>query len=128
MSLTPFYDEDGIQIFCGDCREILPQIEKVDHVITDPPYEVDAHTKGRRVKRNDGKAPEDRWAYIDRSGTPRYETLPFPPMSDELRAFSAVEFARLAGRWTLVFCQAEAAHQWESSLLRSGLNRRRWCV
>ncbi len=33
MSLTPYYDEDGIQIFLGDCREILPQIEKVDHVI-----------------------------------------------------------------------------------------------
>lgn len=36
--LTPYYDEGGIQIFHGDCREILPQLEPVDLVLTDPPY------------------------------------------------------------------------------------------
>lgn len=39
MSLpTPYYDEDGITIFHGDCREILPHLPKVDLVLTDPPY------------------------------------------------------------------------------------------
>ena len=39
MSLPkPFYDEDGITIFHGDCREILPLLPKVDLVLTDPPY------------------------------------------------------------------------------------------
>jgi len=27
-----------IVIYCGDCREILPQLPKVDLVLTDPPY------------------------------------------------------------------------------------------
>jgi DNA modification methylase len=35
---TPYYDEDGITIYCGDCREILPHLPKVDLVLTDPPY------------------------------------------------------------------------------------------
>lgn len=31
---------DGIEIYCGDCREILPTLGKVDAVVTDPPYGV----------------------------------------------------------------------------------------
>jgi len=36
----PYYDKDGITIYHGDCREILPQLPKVDLVLTDPPYGV----------------------------------------------------------------------------------------
>ncbi len=39
MSLpTPYYDKDGITIYNSDCRDILPQLDKVDLVLTDPPY------------------------------------------------------------------------------------------
>jgi len=38
--ITPYYDDgEGIQIYLGDCRTILPQLDvKVDLVLTDPPY------------------------------------------------------------------------------------------
>jgi len=36
--VNPYYDKDGITLYHGDCREILPQIEPVDVIITDPPY------------------------------------------------------------------------------------------
>lgn len=36
--LVPYYEYGGISIYCGDCREILPLLPKVDAVITDPPY------------------------------------------------------------------------------------------
>ena len=39
MSLPkPYYEEPGITIYHGDCREILPHLPKVDLVLTDPPY------------------------------------------------------------------------------------------
>ena len=39
MSLPePYYSRDGITIFCGDCRSILPHLDPVDLVLTDPPY------------------------------------------------------------------------------------------
>lgn len=43
MSLPKPYYEDtraGITIYNGDCREILPSLEKADLVLTDPPYGV----------------------------------------------------------------------------------------
>lgn len=46
--MKPYYDFDGIQIFLGDCREILPTL-KADAVITDPPYGVDAADWDGRV-------------------------------------------------------------------------------
>lgn len=36
--MTPYYDEGGITIYHGECREILPELDSVDLVVTDPPY------------------------------------------------------------------------------------------
>ena len=36
--IKPYYEENGIVIYHGDCRDILPDIEPVDLVLTDPPY------------------------------------------------------------------------------------------
>jgi len=35
---APYYEHAGIQIFHGDCREILPGLEPVDLLCVDPPY------------------------------------------------------------------------------------------
>ena len=37
--MTPYYEQDGIVIYHGDCREVLPSLS-VDVVIGDPPYGV----------------------------------------------------------------------------------------
>lgn len=39
---TPYYQEEGITIYHGDCRDILPHLEPVDLVLTDPPYNFEA--------------------------------------------------------------------------------------
>lgn len=36
--MKPYYSENGIEIYHGDCREILPSLPKVDLVVTSPPY------------------------------------------------------------------------------------------
>lgn len=38
--MNPYYDEDGIKIFLGDCRDIVPTLEagSIDLLLTDPPY------------------------------------------------------------------------------------------
>src|SRR5574343_1133023 len=36
---------EGVTLYLGDCREILPTLGKVDAVVTDPPYGIDLKTK-----------------------------------------------------------------------------------
>lgn len=38
MSVEPFYDDGQIALYCGDCRDVLPELGVVDVVVTDPPY------------------------------------------------------------------------------------------
>lgn len=40
--MKPYYEESGIKIYHGDCREILPQLGRFDLLLTDPPYGIDA--------------------------------------------------------------------------------------
>lgn len=48
--IKPYYDDgQGIQIFHGDCREILPHLPKVDLVLTDPPYGI-AHPTNYKAR------------------------------------------------------------------------------
>jgi len=35
---NPYYQDDAVVIYHADCREILPELPKVDLVLTDPPY------------------------------------------------------------------------------------------
>lgn len=49
MSIQPYYERDGIVIYHGDCRDILPQLEPVDLVLTDPPYGSATHEGARSV-------------------------------------------------------------------------------
>ena len=35
-----FYEEPGIQLYCGDCREVLPLLEPIDVTLTDPPWKM----------------------------------------------------------------------------------------
>ena len=39
----PYYQDEWVTIYHGDCRFILPDLPKVDLVLTDPPYP-DYHT------------------------------------------------------------------------------------
>ena len=36
--IKPFHQEEAGIIYCGDCRDILPHLPKVDLAITSPPY------------------------------------------------------------------------------------------
>lgn len=35
---TPYYQDDHVTLYHGDCREILPSLDRPDLILTDPPY------------------------------------------------------------------------------------------
>lgn len=95
-------------LYLGDCRDILSELEMVDHVITDPPYEEEAHKKGRRLlgkQRNGNRTVE-------------YAELDFDPISMNLRK-EFCEKIKVSG-WILAFCQAEAIATYRENLINAG--------
>ena len=38
--MTPYYQDDHVTLYHGDCRDVLPTLAPVDLVVTDPPYGV----------------------------------------------------------------------------------------
>lgn len=65
--MKPYYDCDGITIYHGDCREVLPTLPKFDLLLTDPPYGIGIAAnpvRQRHAKSDwDNQRPED--AVID---------------------------------------------------------------
>lgn len=53
--MTPFYQDDAVTIYHGDCREVLPTLTPVDLILTDPPYGIGAD-KNLRANKRHGKA------------------------------------------------------------------------
>ncbi len=55
--MSPYYNHGGIVIYHGDCREILPTLQAVDLVLTDPPYGIGADEgQMARAGKQDGNA------------------------------------------------------------------------
>jgi site-specific DNA-methyltransferase (adenine-specific) len=46
-NIKPYYSHAGITIYCGDCREILPQLGKVGMILTDPPFSEYTHSNAK---------------------------------------------------------------------------------
>lgn len=97
----------------GECIGVMRAMPErsVTHVITDPPYEVEAHTKARRAlvdstqrrgSRNTGK--------VRRIDQPL--VISFDRITPDERFQASMQFGRLSSRWTIAFCQIEAIGLW----------------
>ncbi|MFN9290400.1 MAG: hypothetical protein ACK6EB_20220, partial [Planctomyces sp.] len=38
--MTPYFEQDGVTLYHGDCKEILQGLGQFDLLLTDPPYGV----------------------------------------------------------------------------------------
>jgi len=50
--MTPYYEDDAVTIFNADCRDVLPDLEISDLLLTDPPYGI-----GEAAGRNKSRGP-----------------------------------------------------------------------
>lgn len=64
--VKPYYKKDGITIYHGDCRKILPELKHVDLVLTDPPYGLEtAKNKRANIQGGNAIAPSRDYGYAD---------------------------------------------------------------
>lgn len=113
--MTPFYADDYVTLFHAKAEDVLSTLDRVDHVITDPPYSEHVHSKSRR-----GQSLPDAWQFP--ACISRARELGFDSMTPETMLFCAGEFARLARRWVLVFSDVELTGDWHQTLESMGLD------
>jgi site-specific DNA-methyltransferase (adenine-specific) len=96
------------RLHMGDCLEFMQTLPdgSVDAVITDPPYEEQAHTPMCRTHASIRNHTND--------------ALNFAPISDKIRETIAYQCARLSLGWALAFCQVEATRLWQDAMTRAG--------
>ena len=111
------------ELHLGDCIEGMRAMadKSVDHVICDPPYEKEAHAQGRRLSRSWQEQKADVHHIVEHQITYR-------PITDAERVACAEQYARLAKRWIIVFCQSEAAILWRDALVEAGALYKRFGV
>ena len=94
------------EIWHGDCRDIIPALDDVDHIITDPPYDIEAHTPNRRAKH--GKLQHD-------------QDLDFDPLDPSFRLWICQQAAAMTRGWFIAFCQFESGGAWRDDIELSGI-------
>ena len=102
---------DDVALYLGDCREILPGLPRVDAVVTDPPFEKEAHTPIRRTQKS------------IRSG--ESDALNFDAITEDMRAFLPEWAGNNCDGWLLAFCQVEAVAAWRDAMEAADLKYKR---
>lgn len=116
--MKPYYEDDAVTLYLGRCEDVLPTLEPVDHIITDPPYSEHVHGNARSSRMQSANDRGGKYGADVR----RNVDLGFDHLTPELRTFAAAEFSRLARRWVLVFSDIESDHLWRGDLTAGGLD------
>lgn len=82
------------RLILGDCRDILPTLEPVDAVVTDPPYGIN-ESAGKAKTRTTGFSPRVKGTYQRDYGNDDWDAAPIPA--------DLMALVRAAGRWNIIF-------------------------
>jgi len=75
---------EGVEVYCGDCLEVLPTLGRFDAVVTDPPYGIKASSK--KFINGTSKTKKDYYADVE------WDTAPPPKATlDLIRAQSEAQ-------------------------------------
>lgn len=94
-------------LYCGDCLDILPVLDSVDAVVTDPPYSERTHSGHNSL------------SAISRDGADR-KKLPYAALRHEDLPRLASLFASAADGWVVWMCDDQQAVPIRSALEASG--------
>lgn len=113
--MTPYYEEDGIVIYHADCREVLPQIESVNVLITDPPYSEYVHSKSRQGSRP-LTGSHSGGSFSAPANFCREKDFGFAAIEEATRVQIGQWATTAVDRWVLIFSDVESTHLWRAAL------------
>lgn len=107
---------EGVELYLGDCRDMLPTIGSVDHIICDPPYESSLHDSKNKLR-----------SPLRTDGGPDLHGLDFDPI-DAIRHEVVRISANICGGWFIAFCTVEGVAEWANAINPSPLKYKRACA
>lgn len=96
---------EGVELYLGDCREVLPSRADIKHVITDPPYEDELHKAMGSIRRNDGREMVQDLGFDGINAT-----------RDEI----AAALVAASNGWLIIFTLAEGVRAWRDPMQAAG--------
>jgi hypothetical protein len=103
-------------LYLGNCLEIMPTLDPVDHTISDPPYEATLHDSKNSLR---GRMRSD--------GGPELQGLDFEAI-DDIRAEVVRLAAPLTRGWFIAFCTVEGTWPWAQVINASPMKYKRACA
>tara|TARA_R110000823_G_scaffold210173_1_gene340362 strand:- start:3822 stop:4592 length:771 start_codon:yes stop_codon:yes gene_type:complete len=102
-------------LYQGDCLEIMPTLGKVDHIISDPPYEAKLHeAKAHLSQLRKDKGPE-------------LKEINFSSI-DKIRDDVVSISSDINQGWFIAFCTIEGVSKWADVINESRMKYKRACV
>lgn len=114
MKQTKVTLAEGVELWLGDSTKILPQIESVDHVMCDPPYEDHMHVNKAEARgiRTDGYASP--------------KAVRFASITKLRPIITPLMVERCKG-WLIAFCTPEGIAPWRDAIEDAGARYKRAC-
>lgn len=103
-------------LYEGDCLEIMPTLESVENVFTDPPYEASLHASKNSLR---GRVRADKG--------PDLKGLNFSPI-DSIRVDVVESVSPICSGWFIAFCTVEGVAKWADVINAAEPKYKRACI
>jgi site-specific DNA-methyltransferase (adenine-specific) len=100
--MAPYYQDGAVTIYHGDSREILPQLEGVDTMLTDPPYGISLVPQRRITQSIKGDDRRDAKALLWFCVPYLYEMLPADAVAFFFAGWSEIWVKEILDSWFTV--------------------------
>lgn len=107
-------------VYLGDCLEVIPTLDSVDHTITDPPYEEIMQSSFGKVSiARQGLGDIKKLKSVSRRGALVFDSID----DDRLAIMNAIQ--KVTNGWAVIFCMAEGVRAWRDCIEASGARYKR---
>ncbi|AUQ89378.1 MULTISPECIES: site-specific DNA-methyltransferase [Phaeobacter] len=107
----------GCRLILGDALAVMPDLDPVDHLFSDPPYEQSLHDAKNGIEKRK----------LRTDGGVRLRALDFAGI-DEIRAEFTELSVNICGKWFIVFCTIEGVARWADVINPSAMKYKRGCI
>lgn len=113
LGVKAYYVDEAVCLINGDCLDVLPQLEPVDHVITDPPYGRDVYIRAGRIPTTGSQGGKIH--SIVNGAMAKMAAGDIGAVDDLIEPVAKI-IGPMTRRWCVVFSDVESCDRWRACL------------